>query len=872
MKRCVFVAFAFFACGVAENSGGGSAGLLDLRAIDVTYNLDSGVAESGGQEVTGGTPDNEGEGGGGSQPGPGYEYPSAELLLRITGPSARGSTTSVGGVVSLTGVVFSRIGQVPKLSWVAQSLEQGTVLGQGSASGAPFWMTEGIKLSPGDNLITVTAQAGAETASDSIVVTHNPAFPFDNPVVLRPPAGFVGEAGKVFATVAVGPLGSLVDTALTLQEVDEQGRFVREVGKMRDDGNTGASGDEIQSDGVYTLQFTYTCQSSGPVYLRATAKVKGAFGQVYEAKSAITRYDCVNRLPAATCANHQKTLARARDAYFEALQSGNSAAARAAAIKELASDPDVAEVVPEDEEGGLWVQWKDQVLGAINVARGDTRGEGSEEGLLASLESGLSSETTILSKSVVLLAPFAGEFGPEEAGFVAGVVPYIQCPAYKIRGPQYNPTGPHMDAAANLQAFRLMRKAGIVVLTTHGEVYFRGLSAQAKQRLGWTHMGGQEVLWTGEAVDCARLTTSTKTCKTSAECPQGTECLITQAVQVTQGTTQTIQASGVCYDATQVDLMRGRVVLGDRTYGITPAFIRALGEAQRFPASLVYLGACRSLYNGTLAAELFGAGAKTIAGYTGYVTNKFATEAGKAFLAGMFEEKKNAGDAYGLGVQDPAYPGSYFRIFGARNLTISYADILNPSFETGDLTAWEQDGDGRVIAKLGKTGPISGKFMAIISTGLGFTDLTGSVQQTFCIPEGIKTLSFWWKYYSEEFHEWCGSEYQDTFQADLTDRFGKKYKVVDLAVDDLCKPDCNYECQCLPGFTCPSNMGSHYVGLTFSDVQFDQGDCWVTPWRKATYDVSALAGKGPVTLRFYCTDQGDSIYDTAVLVDAVKFE
>ena len=871
MNRRFFLVFGLWslsaACSVAGSSGDVLQG-ADLQGIDFQYGDAWAPSETGLDGP--GTPQND------SGPvTPTYEYPSAELLLRITGPTARGSATVGGSIVSLAGIVFSRPGATATISWVSQSVEQGVITDQGTADGFPFWTTPAITLMPGDNRITVTAQTASETVSDSILITYNPSFPFENPVQVRPPAAFVGEAVKLFATVSRGPIGDLLDDALALEETDESGRWLRELGKMRDDGKVSVSGDEIQGDGVYTLQFDFACPSANPVFVRASARVRGAFGTQYTARSALTRIECVNRLPVATCAAHQKTLAQAREAFFQTLDSGQGApAARAAALQALAADPDVAEMASDAEDGGLWVQWNDGVLGAVNAARANMRGSDGGEGDLASVEAPLVTEIPILSKGLVLLSPFHSEFSQDEPGFVAGIVSHIQCPAYRVQGPAQNPNGPYNDASATLKAFREVTNAGVAVVATHGEVYFRGLSQAAKERLRWPHRGAQEVLWTGEAVDCARMTSATKTCKTSADCPTGTDCLITQAVQTISGTTQTIEASGVCYDATQVDLMTGRVVLGDRTYGVTPAFVRRVAEDRRAPNSLVYLGACRSLYNGTLAAEFFGAGAKTVAGYTGRVTNDFAQQTGNAFLAAMFEEKKTSGEAYGVGVSDPANPGSWFRLFGARNLTVSQSEILNASFETGDLTAWERDGDGRVIPKLGQAGPVSGKFMGVISTGLGFTDLTGSVSQTFCIPEGVKTLSFHWKYYSEEFHEWCGSKYQDTFQADLRTATGQTYKVVDLAVDDLCKKDCNQECECYLDFFsgCPSKMGDKYVGLTFSDVQFDQRDCWTTPWQKATFDVSALAGKGPVTLRFYCTDLGDSIYDTAVLVDGVKFE
>jgi len=152
-----------------------------------------------------------------------------------------------------------------------------------------------------------------------------------------------------------------------------------------------------------------------------------------------------------------------------------------------------------------------------------------------------------------------------------------------------------------------------------------------------------------------------------------------------------------------------------------------------------------------------------------------------------------------------------------------------------------------------------GKHMAIVSTGLGYTEQTGAIEQTFCIPEGVSQFSFFWKYYSEEFREWCGSQYQDTFKVDLIASNGKEHHVVNLAVDDLCAPEDCFGC------------GSEFVGLVPSDVQFDQGDNHMTDWQKAIFNVSGFTSD-QATLRIFCTDKGDSIYDTAVLVDSIIFE
>lgn len=798
------------------------------------------------------------------------EFPSSELLVKIIGPASNGYASSAGSLVSLTGVVF---GNSESVTW---SMADGTT---GMATDAPFWQTDAIPLKPGDNVITVTARFGDLAASDRIMITYNPGFMFMGRLEARPQAVFVGETQPVYATVAMGMFGSSVADTIPLMQVNADGSLIKVVGNMKDDGDVTESGDEIQRDGVYTLQFDASCSGIEPIYLRVAPQVMGAGGQVYTAFSPMMTIECVNRLSPESCSNHQKTLSNARQAYNGALANGTISLARQAAVAALAADAMVVELSDAGDDNGLWVLWSDGVVGALNLGKGNERGghsDPSEPLAPARLSAALvsSNDVPILSKKAQFLSPFHGEFTTlDEATYLATVAKGVQCPSFNVQGP-------FQDASASLAQFRRMSEHGIVVLATHSEAYFKNMTPAAKAARDWWHLGSQEVLWTGEAVDCGRMTTATKACSSSAACPAGSECVITSAIGGTDEWADV--ATGICFDATQVDLMRGRLVLGDRTYGITPSFIMRHANARPFPDAMVYLGGCRTYYNGTLAASLFGTGALGVAGYSGMVTSDFAYRQGTAFFAPMMEQQMSAGAAYGLGIEDLDNPGSYFRYFGSRNLSMSDPGILNPSFEGGDLSGWDKDGDGRVIMKLGKTGPVAGKFMSIISTGLGFTVETGSIQQSFCIPAGVSELSFFWKYYSEEFREWCGSEYQDTFQGTIVNRLGEQYHVVNLAVDDLCdKEDCNNAWDAWGSFATAApalptearaTCGSHYVGLAQSDVQFDQGETWLTPWQRATFDVSKLAGAGPVTLRFFCTDKGDSIYDTAVLVDHIKFE
>ena len=85
-------------------------------------------------------------------------------------------------------------------------------------------------------------------------------------------------------------------------------------------------------------------------------------------------------------------------------------------------------------------------------------------------------------------------------------------------------------------------------------------------------------------------------------------------------------------------------------------------------------------------------------------------------------------------------------------------------------------------SSFGITKPVSGKFMGIISTGLGFTVSNGLVEQKFCIPTDVNTLQFYWNYCSEEFKEFCGTQYQDPFTAAVKGAAGN-ITMVDVTVD-----------------------------------------------------------------------------------------
>lgn len=188
--------------------------------------------------------------------------------------------------------------------------------------------------------------------------------------------------------------------------------------------------------------------------------------------------------------------------------------------------------------------------------------------------------------------------------------------------------------------------------------------------------------------------------------------------------------------------------------------------------------------------------------------------------------------------------------------------LVNGNFEEGYM-GWTRNGDGRMISQLGYISPQGGNYMGIISTGLGYTTQTGRLSQSFNIPANASQMSLKWNYLSEEFLEYIGSSYQDRFEIVLiSDEFGEEVllsKTIDGIAADFgaSKPSEEY----------PEGIPGELIAVS-PDIVFDRGDVYMTGWQTSTFDISAYKGKC-VSLVLRCTDVGDSIYDTAILLDDV---
>jgi hypothetical protein len=280
---------------------------------------------------------------------------------------------------------------------------------------------------------------------------------------------------------------------------------------------------------------------------------------------------------------------------------------------------------------------------------------------------------------------------------------------------------------------------------------------------------------------------------------------------------------------------------------VLPSFVSQYSV--RLPGSLVYAGACNSTANPTLSSAFLDLGAATVFGFDGYVASDFARDVAVDLFTDLLAGQSVA-EAFTPGQSDGDATPATFTMAGSPQTSIATDAIVNPSFEFSSgfvrsVSGFDVTGDGRVVGGLGTWLPTDGARMALVSTGLGLTKDSGAFAQSVCLPPlpagtTSLTLTYDWNFFSEEFVEYCGSAYQDSFEVSFDTT-----SLQSTRVDDLCP------------FVVPD------------PVEFDQGDVYTTGWVAQAVDLTPLAGTTGV-LRFAAKDVGDSVFDTVILVDRVK--
>lgn len=737
----------------------------------------------------------------------------------ITSPTALSNYSTKGSTIDISGIASDDV----SLTDVTWTNDQG---GSGTATGTTDWAVSDIPLQPGDNLISITAtDSGGNTASDSLTVAHNPYLEFLSTPVAEPDAIFVNEQTPVIFRIAIENNPNLDKLSVELLQVDEDNNIIETLTDLADDGNVD-NGDDIASDGVFSGKASLTETTEGFINLRISADTIETPGTV-TAYSEVFNLSVITHITDAeftTAVNIPDTTKQKYDEFEE--DDKDTAAEKT--VEWLETQPEVSQAGISESGLGVWYVLDSGILGGIILNPEGTRGgerptyapkrplTKTNVDYKASQYLFHSGKELLKIQSLSASEPEVGSnkvliIGPFHTEFGATSEGNDLVTMFEdSECPSFDVDSIN-DAAANVAAFKTLSNYGIISIISHGDTFYSGILSLWQEVFGWSWWGAQVIILTGE---------------------------------------KATEAAKAAYEK---DLKKGRLVITNGGYyAVTPAFISYYNNS--FPDSIVHAGSCRSMYNNSMSSVFIGNGAKTYTGYTEYVLSSYAKNTAIKYWESLISSKTTSEAfndtvaAHGSndgGADNPAY----IRMAGSSDLVISAEGILNGTFEEGNINGWTEAGDVRVIPYLGPLSPPEGVYMSIISTGLGsILDSDSYIEQTFCIPAGATTLSFDYNVVSEEPMEWVGTQYDDQFQVSLVTQNGTTV----IAYESI----------------------NSSAWTSVGGIDFFGGDdtTFMTGWKHVTFDVSALAGTEPVTLIFNTWDLGDSIYDTAALIDNVKIE
>ncbi len=337
------------------------------------------------------------------------------------------------------------------------------------------------------------------------------------------------------------------------------------------------------------------------------------------------------------------------------------------------------------------------------------------------------------------------------------------------------------------------------------------------------------------------------------------------------------------------DLQNKRVAVvhtlsGETRYWVLPEFFDAHYESNDMGNTLMFSETCVFFGEGShsdgmdenLANAFLGMGSQAVIGFHNSVgavySRNFMINVIDKMIEGASVEgaEKSSIATYGADDQWPDKDDTdrslegIPQIRGDKEAMLWYVGLQNGSFEeinsNGNPKKWRRSGDARGITSLGnpvQIEPKDQKRMAIITTGIGsreqdYKEATegSTYSQRFIVPEGTTGLTFKYDVISEEPEEFVGSSFDDKFGVRIRDSQGNVIYDKELETINTSK--------------------WYYIP---EGIDFSGGDSTVyhTLWKDGYVDLSSSAGK-TIQLQFYVYDVGDSIYDTAAVIDKVALQ
>jgi hypothetical protein len=766
-------------------------------------------------------------------------------VLALSGPAAGGFYTTIEVSLALAGTASDAWG-LDRVEW---SIAGGA---SGTASGTDDWLVGALPLALGPNEVTISAiDAVGNVATETLTVVRLEALAA---LTMNPAVILTNSTREIRVTAALDADFDIGPDGMRLVVVDAAGEVVEELAVLRDSGDLD-DGDDILNDGVYSGLVVVLRATPQELRLQAVADVVG--GATDQARTPVRAL----AIHAPTAPEDDQLLDEVQQNAAASLvamlsQGTELAAAVGALVDEIAGREGVAEVESTGETS-ITITYESGLVGGLVLARAQGEGATTRGGALAgparqrsppatvrtprawlvpsdtivraksrtipldrqtrgtapvaspglAVGAATAPETAILNRRVLIYAPYEAVWDPYNEG--PELVAVLEASQLEFDVTYVR------DQDATLAHLERLTEYGLVVLATHGSAGRHILTGEVateekRDEYDALRQAGQIVVWTYIEI--------------------GTD-----------------------------DEGAEEATVREDVFGVTDAFIDALPGT--FPQSLIVNNSCDSTLRDDLSDAFLAKGAVTYLGYSAVVSSSFAVDMVLELVEPMVGAGlETVGSAFTAGQIDDKGPwGAEFELRGSETLGYS-VEFTNGGFEAGGLSGWTALGDGRIITRLGSLEPVEGKFMAIISTGLGFTTTSGAIYQTLHVPEKATTLRVHWNFLSEEFLEWIGTQFQDRFTVSVIPAGGSAKTLFERTIDDIAAEA-----------NCTSEGGSECsLVLVSPEIVFDQGDVYMTGWRTLELNMKSYQGQ-LITLVFSASDVGDSIYDTAILLDGMVF-
>ncbi len=623
----------------------------------------------------------------------------------------------------------------------------------------------------------------------------------------------------------------------TIKLINTTGGASAHAGYLVDSGNLEQDGDEIKGDGIYSGKFFILAPTTGQLTLTAIAQ--SVDGTTLE--SNLATIDVFEDLPTGAIFTVLTTNNNIADQLnnFLAGSQDNTQQAINELVQWLGTQPGVENVnhtgsthieivYTSGIRGGAIISKQDEHGTTITRGGGimqpeklrqrrsetpvvplhqQTRGVNYEESTIKSTFD----PNTIANRNVFIYAPFEWEFQPwNERQHIINILDSVACGEFSVTS--------YVNYQATVNRLYEMVDYGTVVIATHG--------------------ADGNLIMTGEVVDTTQTVYNSYKPMMQGENPQ-------------MGIYGNFQIS---YD--------GQASFSGSVYTVFSPFIASMPGT--FPQSVILNNSCESDKTDRLKNAFFAKGAKTYFGYDKVVPSDFCIYRSRDFFIELAQDLETTGNISSINASSGPPLNAVFTISGSETMKYSL-DLINGIFDYGML-GWTRVGDGRVISQLAFLTPQTGPNMGIISTGMGYTQSMGSLSQALVVPANATQLSFKWNFLSEEFLEYIGSVYQDTFQVVIINEQGESDVIMIKTIDSIAA---QFGASA-PSEEYPDGIPGDLIYVS-PDISFDIGDVYMTGWQSSSLNIASYQGQC-VTLRFRCTDVGDSAYDTAVLLDDIEIK